>query len=608
MANPKSAADIAAEMVALMKAADPELDTSIGSVARKILDVVAEQIAPAYAVSYLQDWMYSIDAKSGSALDDYCAQFGIKRIPAKRATGLIEFTRGKAATANIPIPVGSIVVTGTTPRVAFSTYTSAWLPKGQTSVFVPIQAMQAGMAGNLPVGSLTTRASAVSGVNVAVNQAAPTTGGQDAESDSSLRERFRRTVFRSMAGVEDMFLALALEDPTPDDDSDAQATHAVVIGPTTRWRDQVQPTGGVAESTMPAGTAKYIWAGSSVVGTDIDAGSILTEGVHYTFEGDAASVTTITSIDDNLQDDTLYDFDFEYTSSASRNDPDGHITNRVDIWVSGVAPQHATEVLYWQPQVFDADDTSDYYHLLYERKVTDGPPAVPVVGNSFLPLAWGPIVTFPSTLTIDGDTYEEGTDYWVVHRNDAFGWAPKSLFGLEFDDSVTIPDNSQILLTGTSSYYYNRIPHDVQARIEKWKMATTDVWVHAAVPVRLVVHLAIMYSRGYVRGAVEAAIDNALSNWFNSMDFRQVVQVSDIISVVHGVSGVDNVRLTHSGEPAIPTDSDSWGINKVAEDGTFIAGVRNGTRATDLILGDHQVAVLHDIRYVVRGQNTFGQA
>ena len=146
MANPKSAADIAAEMVALMKAADPELDTSIGSVARKILDVVAEQIAPAYAVSYLQDWMYSIDAKSGSALDDYCAQFGIKRIPAKRATGLIEFTRGKAATANIPIPVGSIVVTGTTPRVAFSTYTSAWLPKGQTSVFVPIQAMQAGMA------------------------------------------------------------------------------------------------------------------------------------------------------------------------------------------------------------------------------------------------------------------------------------------------------------------------------------------------------------------------------------------------------------------------------------------------------------------------------
>ena len=83
----KSAADIVAEMIDGMSIADPEMDTSIGSVVRKIFDVVAEQIAPAYAETYLISYVWSVETKTGADLDDFCAMFGIYRLAAKRATG-----------------------------------------------------------------------------------------------------------------------------------------------------------------------------------------------------------------------------------------------------------------------------------------------------------------------------------------------------------------------------------------------------------------------------------------------------------------------------------------------------------------------------------------
>jgi len=603
----KSAADIAAGMIAALAVTDPEMDTSIGSTVRKWIDVAAEQIAPAYALTDLDQWIYTIDTKEGAALDDFCTLFGIYRIAAKRATGTIQFTRPNVATTNIPIPAGTVVATGSTPTITFVTVSAVWLLKGTSSVIAPIQAVNAGVSGNLPVGSITLLGSNLSGISNTLVQPDATSGGTDAESDASLRTRFRQMIFHSMAGTQDMFLGVALEDSTPDDTTDVTATAATVLGATKRWREQVQVDGtGLAVSTMPTETAKYVYTGTSIFGPDIDGGQILTEDVHYSFDAGAVP-PEVHDISGNLTEGTVYDLDFEYVSAASRNDPASGITNRVDIWVAGVAPETGSENTYYQPQTFDSTTDSEWFTGKFLR-LSDSGEVPPAAGNAFLQLAWGPIVDFPSQIIIGGDAYVRDTDFWVVQDDTAFGYGPDSKFGLEFPAGAQPATNAQIRLTGEQAYVYNRLPRDAQARAEAWKLVTTDVKAHAAKQVRLRLNIGIMYAPSYERGVVQAGVDAAVAAWMDGLGFRSVVQVSDILQTIHNVDGVDNVKFLASDEPVFSDDADSWGIEKVSTDGTNLTnfGYGSGTlRAMDVVLSDNEVPVLYDIRYVTKAQNTW---
>lgn len=607
----KSAADIVAEMIAGMAVSDPEIDTSIGSTVRKIFDVVAEQIAPAYAESYLISYVFSVDTKSGADLDDFCAMFGIYRFAAKRATGVVAFSRPTPAATNIVIPTNTQIATGTTPPVVFSTVAAATLVRGTTSVSVPVQAVVAGESGNLPADSLTIRVTPLSGISSTTRQSDAMTGGVNAESDEALIARFKKTVFRSMAGTEDMFLGVSLEDSTPDDPSDSLAVQANVLGASKRWREQVQVVndGGqlVAISTIPVTNAKHIYVGSSFFGEAIDSGSILTEGVHYQFDTTVIP-PKIVSVGDNLVEGRVYDLDFEYVPMASRNEPDEAITNRVDIWVSGSAPEQAVETTYYQASPFSAIPGDPLYYGKFMRLAATGE-VPPAAGNYFLQLAWGPIIDFPETLVIGGTTYVRDTDYWVVHDDTGYGYSSTSLFGLEFRSDKQPVLNEQILLSESQAYFYNRLPRDVEERAAKWKLVTTDLKAHAAKQVRLVLNFAIMYSPSYERGVVQAAMDAALANWMQGLGFRSVVQVSDILAVAHGVSGVDNIRFLNSLEKAT-TDPNDWGIQKVNADGTYLSHFASGAspaRARDIVLSENEVPVLYDVRYVTKAQNSYGE-
>lgn len=603
----KSAADIVADMVAALAVTDPEIDTSIGSFTRKVFDVVGEQVAPAYAIAAIDTWIYNIDTKTGADLDDFCALFGIYRVAAKRATGTVKFTRPSPAPANIPIPVNTIVSTGTTPQIVFVTASSVWMLKGTAEVYAPIQAVNAGVAGNLPVGSITQLGTNISGVSSTVTQTDATSGGVDAESDASLRTRFRNTIFRSMAGTEDMFLGISLEDAIVGGVTQQGATAATVLGATKRWREQVQVASGIAPSTIPVSGYKMVYEGTSIFGPDIDSGQIFTEDVHYTFDA-GATPPEVHGISTNLTDGGVYDLDFEYVSSASRNNPAAGITNRVDVWIAGDDPESGSETTYYQPQTFvDTPTTSPYFVGNYQR-MSDSGEDPPVAGNKFVQLAWGPILDFPEEIFIGGTTYVRDTDFWVVHDVSAFGLGANSKFGLEFASTSLPAANSQIVLSGRTAYVFNRLVRDIQQRAEDWRLVTTDVLVHAAKKVRLRLNIGIMYSPSYERGVVQAAVDSALAQWMDSMGFRSVVQVSDILQQIHNVDGVDNVKFLASNEPALGTDADSWGIEKVTADGTNLTnyGYGSGTlRAKDVVLADNEVPVLYDIRYVTKAQNTW---
>jgi uncharacterized phage protein gp47/JayE len=176
------------------------LDLSPGSVLRAILE------ASSATVLWLQSLVLQLLAttraatSSGADLDSWMKDFGLSRLAAIPATGLVSFSRF-TATAEAVIPVGTTVQTadGTETYVVVAdsllTYYSAArgayvLPATVSSAVVAIQAVNAGAASNAVAGAVSVITTSLPGIDTVTN-AAGLTNGADAESDEAFRTRFQ---------------------------------------------------------------------------------------------------------------------------------------------------------------------------------------------------------------------------------------------------------------------------------------------------------------------------------------------------------------------------------------------------------------------------------
>lgn len=584
---------IASRMIASLAASDPDLDTSVGSVTRKIIDVVAEQIAGATLSRDMLSYRFDVDSKRGADLDDFCAMFGITRFPAGRARGTISLFRSSPAPHNIYIPAGTQFSTaGQSDPVVFGSVAPAYMARGTATVQIPIQAVAGGEAGNVPANSITIMIVGVEDISPGTTNIGATTGGTDEESDEALIARFKRTVFRSLAGTEDMFLGVALEAGV-NAVAGESPSQANVLGATSRWREQIQiDDTGEAVSTIPANNVKYIFPDSFIVGTDIAQGHIFTQGVH--FEVDTSSMPPkITSLD--LENRGIYDLEFEYTSSASRNEPQLGISNRVDVWTNGEKIVEAGETFVFSDARTFTDTTGDpLTRTNFVRLNTNG--VHPAAGSAFSQLSYGPIHSFPDVLAIGGEEFREGQDYHVVHDDTAYGYTPVSRFGLEWVNGRPRPANGVAV---GMNYFYNRVPREVEERIRRWRLVSTDPRAHQAKTARLVINLAVMYDVGATRSVVDNEIFRALSRFMGSRGFAAQVQVSDLLLAVKQVTGVDAARLTHAHD-----HPSNFGIQQVTATGVQIKNWSVDGRPIDVLLGDSEIPVLFDVRIEARAQNT----
>jgi hypothetical protein len=595
------ASDYAARMVAAMALTEPTLDTGIGSVTRKIFDAVAEVAASVSNEQYLLNYTFDVNSKSGADLDDFLLMFGFIRFPARRATGIVTFSRSVAATQDVPISQGTSVITGSLPTITFQTTAPAYLLAGTTSVQVPIQCVLAGSLGNVTANSITTLTSGIGGILPTPTNPSPTSGGTPPESDAAFRDRFKKTVLRSLAGTRDQFASLALQNNsgTAATGTIVQSTAVNVFGASSRWKEQAQIVGGAATSSIPIGNVKYIFPNSAVVGTDIANGIIYTPGVHYTFNA-TVNPPTITVLNGSIPEGTFVDLDFEYCSQASRNDPANGITNRVDVWVGGQRLLPASETTYFSTTNAFTSTPGPFLTSNYVRLDSDN--TSPTAGHIFTPLAFGPIVGFPNSLVIGGVTYTRKTDFWVVHDKTSFGYGPTSSFGIEWNRNPTA--GAAILLTGNNTYTYNAVPSDVENQVTTQKLVTTDVRAHQGVPVYLRFNFAVMADYGADRTALAAAIKSDLAVWLDSKGFSSSLQVSDLLQEAHGVRGVDNVRLLTSTEP---TAGGGYGIERTSSLGVNLSNFVNSSgRATDVAFADNEVPVLFDVVCVFKAANSFG--
>ncbi len=175
------------------------LDLTTGSVLRAILEAnasialwlqwVAVQILSATRAA----------TSNGPDLDSWVGDFSLARLPGQAAVTSVTFSRftpGFAAT----IPVGAEVKTGDATitftvlpdpaNPAFAPATATFTMAAQSaSLTVSAQAAVPGAAGNVAAGAISLLATAMPGID-SVTNAAPASGGLDAEPDAALRSRF----------------------------------------------------------------------------------------------------------------------------------------------------------------------------------------------------------------------------------------------------------------------------------------------------------------------------------------------------------------------------------------------------------------------------------
>jgi uncharacterized phage protein gp47/JayE len=272
-----SQSDIASQILAALNVAEPDLDTSVGTTARKIIDSVANQISGAYADNNVSAASNDVTNLTGTALDNYVAGFGMARFSAKNATGLVIFSRPPSLTAtplpDVTIPGGTIIATTDTNPITFSVMFNAVLPSADLNISVPVVAVAGGNAGNVAAGNISVISTPVAGVSSVSNPLAMT-GGADAESDQALIARFQATNFRGFTGTTANLVGVALETPA--------VSRVNAIGARTTTMVQVQITGSPGTGTTQPIEWPYIYSDNMFFGPDIVDGNMLNPTSQYT--------------------------------------------------------------------------------------------------------------------------------------------------------------------------------------------------------------------------------------------------------------------------------------------------------------------------------------
>lgn len=515
----------------------PGLSLALGTVERKIVDCTAEAISESSIDQYLIGSLLDVEGKSGLELEQFLGLYGFARYQGRPAEGVVRLELTTVSTQDITIPQGTQFFTksnlpGSGTPLYFAATQTLTLAAGSYTIDVPVEAVVPGVIGNVPPDTITSVSSIIG--TASVTNLTAMTGGVDVETDDELRQRFKETFLRNIAGTEDWFKGLAYQNKN--------VTKAIVFGPTTVYRTQV-----VVPSTtlsLPVtNDVKYVWAdGDSVFKNLGQEDEIFYTRVNdYTISSGASPVLTRDSSGDLVVGDVV-DVEFEYVTTSSRNDPSNGITNKIDVFVNGTDPYTITERTIIRSTTLSSTPSNELYTGKFRRV---GSPGSPSASNRFMRLGSTPVVSFPPTLTIASTTYELGTHYHLLKGTTLLAGSHREVAGIEWDASGPSTD-TEITIT----YTYNRVPEILNTVMNKGKQICTDVLVHEAEYKYLKIYLSIEIDRGYVVSQVTNAIQNQLRAFFQGQNYGAWMEISDINLAVHQVLGVDNVKLTTNSEDA----------------------------------------------------------
>ncbi|QZE10478.1 baseplate wedge protein [Mycobacterium phage ScoobyDoobyDoo] len=496
---------------------------------------MAEAISEAYVDQYLVGSLLDIEAKAGLELEQWVGIFGFGRLQGRQATGVVRVELANANAQDIPIAQGTQFYTrqglpGTNSQLYFSSTQAVVIPAGSYVADIPVQCTVVGSAGNVPPDSIVYLGSIIGATSV--TNLTALTGGVDVETDAELRQRFKDTFMRNIAGTEDWYLGLAYQNKN--------VSKAVCFGPIRKYVTQV----AVPDTTLNlpvTNDVKYAWPKGEVVFKNLGQADevFYRPGDDYTFtSGSSPQITRISTGEMVVGD--IVDVEFEYTTRASRNNPQAGITNKVDLFVNGADPYTITERTVVSATTLSSNSADELYTGNFARVGSSGTPSA---SNRFMRLGSVPILTFPSSIVVGSTNYQQGVHYHLLRGTTLDAGSPREVAGIEW---LAAGPSSDTPLTLT--YVYNRVPEVLNAVVKQGKQITTDVLVHQAGYAYLKIYLSIEFDRGFVVSQVTNAIQERLRQYFAGLPFGSWIELSDLNLAVHQVLGVDNVWVTTSTE------------------------------------------------------------
>lgn len=560
------------------------------------------------------------------------------------------------ANAQVRVPPVSLDVH---EQATFYTTTAVTLAAGGTEVVAPIRASVAGTVSNVAANTITEMVGqTVLGVTGVTNEVA-TKGGVDREGDAELKVRFKNTVFRNLAGTRDQYLALAvstqfsikanvigpqsfwreyMQVPPVDDATSYDVNDDAIL------ESGNGNVGDYSTSLVSNPYAKAVWtnlpnfASNGASGTsawfyrpDVDFRMNLTNAERT--RGDEVRLGTTelgpratdwpfrptftfmnVYIGNNedvqaIRPGDIVMMEYTYMSESSRNDLARNITNAVDVFVDGGNDQFASTVLTAPTNVtLFVDNPVSKYHYENYRRVGE-PSHRPIKGNYYMPLMWEPVTSLPVQIIVGDNTYLLNTHYWLVEDVSEIGGSTRSRNGIEW--SATAKGNS----SGTArlitewiginfapieieNYTFDRNIVDLQTALEASKQVTTDVLAHKATQRYFKFDITVMYSPGFNQNEVNQNIHDTVDTFLKGQYFGAVVQLSDVLQVVHNVDGVDNVRWSSD----IPGNEDKARVWETDQFGMPILSVT----AEHVILGTVSTPARQAI--YINGQPNFAEA
>ncbi len=190
---------VGAAAAAVQGSARNLVDLTAGSTLRAILEASASigLWVQWLIVQVLQTTRAATSA--GGDLDSWVGDFGVTRLPAMAASGIVTFSRYSTTGSALIAPGTALrstdgtllfTVTADPTRAAWSATQNAYvMAAGVASLDVPATALAPGAGGNVQASAITLIAAPLAGVDTVTNAAA-FQGGIDAESDAALRARF----------------------------------------------------------------------------------------------------------------------------------------------------------------------------------------------------------------------------------------------------------------------------------------------------------------------------------------------------------------------------------------------------------------------------------